>query len=116
MMAEFKLSPGGIRLVEPVDYLDFLQLENNARLVLTDSGGVQEETCILSVPCVTLRENTERPETTEVGANILAGNSPDNILQCVQIMLNRESNWGNPFGDGRAAEKIIRILTEAKYE
>ncbi len=116
MMGEFKLNPEGIKLVEPVDYLDFLQLEKNARLVLTDSGGVQEETCILGVPCVTLRGNTERPETTEVGANMLAGNSPDNILQCVRIMLNRESNWSNPFGDGHAAEKIIRILTEAKLE
>src|SRR3989304_6556393 len=70
-----------IRLIDPVDFLDFLQLESNARLVLTDSGGVQEETCILGVPCVTLRDNTERPETVAVGSNVLAGVEPGMIVK-----------------------------------
>ena len=112
-IAEFNLEPENIRLIDPVDFLRFLQLENDARLVLTDSGGVQEEACILKVPCVTLRDNTERPETIEVGANVLAGASPAKILECAKVMLQRERNWENPFGDGKAGERIVGIL-EAK--
>jgi len=114
MLTEFGLKPEGIRLIEPVDFLDFLELESSARLVLTDSGGVQEETCILGVPCVTLRDNTERPETIEVGANILAGTSPDSIARCARVMLGQDKRWHNPFGDGRTSEKIVKILTEVE--
>jgi len=110
MMGEFNLEPQNLRLIDPVDFLSFLQLEANARLILTDSGGVQEESCILSIPCVTLRDNTERPETLEVGANILAGAVPEKILECSQIMLGRKNDWQNPFGDGKAGEKIVDIL------
>lgn len=99
-----------IYFIDPVGYFDFLQLESNARLILTDSGGVQEEACILKVPCVTLRENTERQETLEVGANILAGTRPGKISESVGNMLNKKRNWKNPFGDGKAAEKIINIV------
>ena len=113
MMKHFNLEPKNLELVEPLDFLSFLQLESNARLLLTDSGGVQEEACILKVPCVTLRDNTERPETIDVGANILAGASSDKILDCVKIMLNRENNWINPFGDGKAGERIVKIITGA---
>lgn len=109
-MQEFHLEPHDITLIDPVDFLGFLQLESNARLILTDSGGVQEEACILGVPCVTIRDNTERPETLEVGANILAGTIPKAILRCSQIMLDRENNWRNPFGDGKAGERIASIL------
>jgi UDP-N-acetylglucosamine 2-epimerase (non-hydrolysing) len=73
MVQQFGLELCCIRAIEPVGFLEFLQLEAGARLALTDSGGVQEEMCILGVPCVTLRENTERPETVNVGANMLAG-------------------------------------------
>jgi len=62
------------------------------------------------VPCITLRDNTERPETIDVGANILAGVSPDRILEYTKIMLNRENNWENPFGDGKAGGRIVDIL------
>ena len=110
MMTKFGIKPRNLNLIEPVDFLVFLQLESNARLILTDSGGVQEEACILKVPCVTLRDNTERPETIEVGANILAGTSADKILECVKFMLSREGNWINPFGDGRAGERIVNII------
>ncbi|MFC2044954.1 UDP-N-acetylglucosamine 2-epimerase, partial [Chloroflexota bacterium] len=79
-------------------------------LILTDSGGVQEEACILCVPCVTLRDNTERPETIEVGANILAGTSPDRIVECTRVMLVRKNNWRNPLGDGKAGVRIVNIL------
>jgi UDP-N-acetylglucosamine 2-epimerase (non-hydrolysing) len=109
-MDEFGLNPGNLALVEPLDYFGFLQLESNARLILTDSGGVQEEACILAVPCVTLRDNTERPETIEVGANVLAGASPDKILKCTDVMLRKKNRWSNPFGDGKAGAKIVDIL------
>lgn len=91
---EFGLEvPKGTELIEPPGFLKFLQLEANARLVLTDSGGVQEETCILKIPCVTLRENTERPETLEVGSNVLAGVNQNKILECVKIMISKERDW-----------------------
>ena len=110
-LAEFGITlPEGIRIIEPPGYLEFLQLEKNAKLVLTDSGGVQEEACILGVPCVTLRNNTERPETIEVGSNILVGTNPSKILNGVSRMLKQSRNWVNPFGDGKAAEKIISTL------
>lgn len=109
-MTEFGLQNKNVVLIEPADYLNFLQLESNARLVLTDSGGVQEECCILRVPCGTLRDNTERPETVEVGANIIAGVAPERILECVKTMLGKKNNWENPFGDGKAAERIVDIL------
>jgi UDP-N-acetylglucosamine 2-epimerase (non-hydrolysing) len=114
MMTKFSLKPRSLRLIEPVDFLDFLQLESRARLILTDSGGVQEEACILGVPCVTLRDNTERPETIEVGANILAGASPDRIAECACLMLQKEAKWSNPFGDGKAGERIVKIVTGAE--
>jgi len=110
-MDELKIEVPDLNLIEPVDYFDFLKLESNARLILTDSGGVQEEACILGVPCVTLRDNTERPETIEVDANILAGTSPDYILECTRKMLSKENKWQNPFGDGKAGEKIVKIIT-----
>ena len=90
--------------------MDFLKLEAGARLILTDSGGIQEESCILRVPCVTLRDNTERPETLEVGSNVLVGTIPERILNGVKLMLERKNNWINPFGDGKAAKRIIKIL------
>jgi len=111
-MRQFGLKPRGVRLIEPLDYLSFLLLESCARLVLTDSGGVQEETCILRVPCVTLRYNTERPETLEVGSNILAGTEPETILEKVEIMLGRKPDWPNPFGDGKAGSRIVGILID----
>ncbi|NOR78184.1 MAG: UDP-N-acetylglucosamine 2-epimerase (non-hydrolyzing) [Methanophagales archaeon] len=108
---EFGLEvPKGVELIEPLGFFEFLQLEANAKLVLTDSGGVQEETCILNVPCVTLRDNTERPETLEVGSNVLAGANQDKILEGVTLMLSKKRNWKNPFGDGKSGSRIIKIL------
>jgi len=110
MMNHFALSPHNVTLIEPVDFLSFLQLESSAQLILTDSGGVQEEACILGVPCVTLRDNTERPETIEVGSNVLAGASSDNILNCARSMLTKQGGWPNPFGDGTAAKRIVEAI------
>jgi UDP-N-acetylglucosamine 2-epimerase (non-hydrolysing) len=108
----FRIRARGVKTVKPLDYLNFLRLESEAKLVLTDSGGVQEEACILRVPCVTLRNNTERPETVEVGANVLAGTDPNEILKKTELMLNRKNRWKNPFGDGEAGKKIVKILTK----
>jgi len=111
MLQKFNLKvPHGIKLIEPTGFLDFLQLENNAKLILTDSGGVQEEACILKIPCVTLRDNTERPETIEVGANLLAGKNPQKILNCVSKMLNKKRDWDNPFGAGGTGGEILEII------
>jgi UDP-N-acetylglucosamine 2-epimerase (non-hydrolysing) len=112
MMKEYGFDPGKIVLTEPIDYLSFLTLESRAKLVFTDSGGVQEEACILKVPCVTLRDNTERPETIEVGANTLAGAEPKRILEKTKLMIDDSRGWPNPFGDGRAGERIVSILEE----
>jgi UDP-N-acetylglucosamine 2-epimerase (non-hydrolysing) len=99
-----------IRMIKPQDFLSFVRLESRAALILTDSGGVQEEACILKVPCVTLRENTERPETVGVGANIVAGVSPRGILDASRKMAFVKRTWKNPFGDGHSSEKILEIL------
>jgi UDP-N-acetylglucosamine 2-epimerase (non-hydrolysing) len=110
-LIEFGLEvPKGVELIEPLGFLAFLQLEANAELVLTDSGGVQEESCILRVPCVTLRDNTERPETLEVGSNVLVGVDQEKISEGVKKMIDKERNWTNPFGDGKAGERIVKIL------
>lgn len=109
---EFHLDAPGVTLIEPMDFLGFLQLEQNARVVFTDSGGVQEETCILGTPCVTLRANTERPETIAVGSNLLAGIYPENIVQCASVMFMKKKPWENPFGDGTSGKKIIQILRD----
>ena len=113
-LREFGISvPQEILVTRPLGYLDFLHLEAHARIVLSDSGGVQEETCILGIPCVTLRNNTERPETLDVGSNILAGTDPKRIVECAEKMLEVTPAWKNPFGDGRAAEHIIDAVLEA---
>jgi UDP-N-acetylglucosamine 2-epimerase (non-hydrolysing) len=105
-LEEFGLEiPPGLRLIEPLGFLDFLLLEANAVSVLTDSGGVQEEACILKIPCITLRDNTERPETLQVGGNMLAGTKPQRILDSVDLMLSREKNWRNPFGEAKQGEE-----------
>jgi UDP-N-acetylglucosamine 2-epimerase (non-hydrolysing) len=75
---------------------------------------LQEETCILGVPCVTIRENTERPETVQVGANILAGTDPEKILLAAWSMMNKKTSWQNPFGDGKAAKHIIDALESGR--
>ena len=104
--------PDPIRLIEPQDYLDFLVLERNASIIFTDSGGVQEEACILNVPCVTVRKSTERPETLDVGANTLAGSSPIEIRDQAIRMHGENETWTNPFGDGKAAEYILDVLLQ----
>lgn len=112
MMDSFGLSSDKIQFIEPLGYLEFLQLLKNTRLVLTDSGGIQEESCIIGVPCVTLRDNTERPETIDVGSNVLSGVNPEMILSCVSQMLEKKDKWINPYGDGNTSSKILNIIGE----
>ena len=109
MIHEFSLSTKGIRVINPVGYLEFLVLESMASLVLTDSGGVQEESCILKVPCVTLRDNTERPETIDAGSNMLAGTNAEKILEAADRMIDIPRIWNNPFGNGDAANRIMEV-------
>jgi UDP-N-acetylglucosamine 2-epimerase (non-hydrolysing) len=109
MIENFSLSLEGIHVMDPIGYLEFLVLESEAALILTDSGGLQEESCILSVPCVTLRENTERPETINTGSNILSGTHPDKILAATDRMLAIPRTWTNPFGNGDTARRILDI-------
>ena len=111
-LIQFGIDYTDLTLVEPLDYLSFLQLESQAKLVLTDSGGVQEETCILGVPCVTLRENTERPEALEVGSSVLAGTNHNKILEAAKTMCIKKKDWVNPFGDGTTGKQIINILKD----
>jgi UDP-N-acetylglucosamine 2-epimerase (non-hydrolysing) len=102
----------GVRFVEPLGFFDFLALERAARCVLTDSGTVQEECCILRVPNVTVRDVTERPETIEAGSNILTGMDPDRITEAVRIVLDGSPGWEPPaeYLDKHVADKVVRIV------
>ena len=108
-----KAGDQGILMIDPQGYLDFLCLMKYARLVVTDSGGIQEETTGLGVPCVTVRENTERPATVETGTNLLAGVSRAGIQKAVQKQLGRTDKGKVPeLWDGRAAQRIVEILLQ----
>ena len=103
-----------IHMIDPAGYLEFLKLTSSAKLVLTDSGGIQEETTILKVPCLTLRENTERPVTADVGSNQIVGTQPRQILDAYRLAMS--GTWRKPrippLWDGHAAERIAKILAE----
>jgi len=108
---EIQLNESQIKLIEPVGYLEMLALEQSAKVILSDSGGLQEEACILGAPCVTLRENTERPETVEVGASILVGSDPEKIKSAIHSSLNESKTWSNPFGEGMSGQSIVQTIT-----
>ena len=107
-------SASNLRLVEPLGYLDFLRLYSGARLVLTDSGGIQEETTALGIPCLTLRENTERPVTVEMGTNLIVGTDTGRITQAAFGALDTPMNEGEarvpPLWDGHTADRILDAL------
>ena len=109
MARRFGVRLDRLRVTGPVGYLGFLGLQKGAALVLTDSGGVQEEACVLGVPCVTMRESTERPETVRAGANRVAGTGRAGIVSAAAEAL-RPRRWKNPLGDGRAAGRILDAL------
>jgi UDP-N-acetylglucosamine 2-epimerase (non-hydrolysing) len=107
-------SMDNLLLLDPIGYLDFLKLTSSAKLVLTDSGGVQEETTFLKVPCITLRENTERPVTTEIGSNQVVGTDTQKIIGAYKKATS--GNWREPqippLWDGNTAERIVKILLD----
>lgn len=120
MMKKFNLESklalnNRVVLCEPLPYRQALWMIKNAKVVLTDSGGLQEESCIFGTPCVTLRENTERPESVAVGANMVAGTNPDMVLRAFneQLGLADRQNyiWDNPFGDGLAAKRVADAVS-----
>ncbi|MBN1689181.1 MAG: UDP-N-acetylglucosamine 2-epimerase (non-hydrolyzing) [Candidatus Omnitrophica bacterium] len=114
-VGEKMLGLQNIKLTSPLRYLDFIALVNGAKLVLTDSGGIQEETTMLGVPCLTLRDNTERPVTINQGSNFLAGRESGNIIRLADKILSRKgikkfkkpTRW-----DGRAADRIVQVLSK----
>ncbi|MFM9905226.1 MAG: non-hydrolyzing UDP-N-acetylglucosamine 2-epimerase [Pyrinomonadaceae bacterium] len=111
-----KIVKSNIRLIEPLGYLDFMRLYSGAKLVLTDSGGLQEETTVLGIPCLTLRHNTERPITIEMGTNILVGTNPEKIKEAASEIFDRGSEISNkrrpPLWDGKTAERICDVLAK----
>jgi len=106
--------PGGIVSTKPQPYMPFLNLFKDARLVLTDSGGIQEETTALGIPCLTLRENTERPITATEGTNVVVGTSPERIVAEAEKALkgNGKVTKRPELWDGRAAERIVEVLAQ----
>jgi UDP-N-acetylglucosamine 2-epimerase (non-hydrolysing) len=118
-MAEFgfseRVARSGVRLIEPLAYLDFLGLYSGSRLVLTDSGGIQEETTVLGIPCLTLRENTERPITVAMGTNTVVGTDTQKITTAAFTALDQSrtaSPGVPPLWDGNTADRILDALTE----
>ena len=103
---EFGLQLGGLRIIKPPGYLEFLLLEKNASAVLTDSGGVQEEACALKTPCVVLRKSSDRPESITAGAAALGGVEKKSIIKAFDE-IKGACKWENPYGDGSAAKRIV---------
>lgn len=106
------VTPVNLTLTEPVGYLDFLALQENSKVVITDSGGIQEETTVLGVPCLTVRENTERPVTVETGSNTLVGTDMERLVSEVRAVLDGRGKQGATpeYWDGRAGERIAEIV------
>jgi UDP-N-acetylglucosamine 2-epimerase (non-hydrolysing) len=99
-----------VKVIEPCTYLDFINLEKNAHIIITDSGGLQEEACILGVPCFTVRENTERWETVKVGSNHIVGFDTNKFNKAYASLAG--ARWHNPFGKGDSSKKIFEIIRE----
>ncbi len=116
MMKEnkIKVTESRIKILDPIGYLDFVKLMMHARIVLTDSGGIQEETTVLGIPCLTIRENTERPVTVEIGTNRLVGMKPDRIVEEGVKILGGDTPPGKipERWDGKAAPRIVQVLDE----
>lgn len=108
------IDPKALRLIKPLGYLDFLKLQSQCKFVLTDSGGVQEETTYLNIPCITMRENTERPSTVDIGSNTITGLDPKKIKAVVEQILTNNSKQAEipKYWDGKTAERITKILLD----
>ena len=102
-------SSNNLKIINPCNYYDFLSLQKNAKIIFTDSGGIQEEACILRTPCITIRKNTERPETIKIKSNVLAGYNLKKINILLNNMLKSKIKWKNPYGNN-VSSKILRVL------
>lgn len=113
-ISDFGLNAEQLRVLDPLSYVDFLGLQSRATVVITDSGGIQEETTYLGVPCLTLRENTERPVTVTCGTNVLVGRDPDKLRSEVSRVLAGQAKKGTipPLWDGHAGERIAAVLAD----
>ncbi len=111
-IADFELDAKQLRIVDPLSYLEFLAMQSRATVVITDSGGIQEETTYLGVPCLTLRENTERPVTVSLGTNVLVGRDPDKLRAELSRVLAGQAKKGSipPLWDGHTGERIAALL------
>lgn len=115
-LMDYLTSFPGLKLTAPLNYLDFLNLLSGASIVFTDSGGIQEETTVLQVPCITLRENTERPITVDIGTNYLVGTNPQSILNTAKEILAGNGKQGKipPLWDGQAGQRIVDKIINFK--
>jgi len=113
-ISDFGLNAEQLRVLDPLSYVDFLALQSRATVVITDSGGIQEETTYLGVPCLTLRENTERPVTITLGTNVLVGRDPDKLRSELARVLAGQAKKGTipPLWDGHAGERIAAVLAD----
>jgi UDP-N-acetylglucosamine 2-epimerase (non-hydrolysing) len=111
-IADFGLHADQLQILDPLSYLEFLAMQSRATVVITDSGGIQEETTYLGVPCLTLRENTERPVTVSLGTNVLVGRDPDKLRSELSRILAGQAKKGTipPLWDGHAGERIAALL------
>jgi len=114
-IAEFGLSSGQLLVLDPLPYIDFLALQTRATVVITDSGGIQEETTYLGIPCLTVRENTERPITISMGTNVLVGRDRAKLSAELSKVLEGKSKKGTvpPLWDGKAGERIADVITQS---
>ena len=99
-----------IKAIDPMNYFNFLKLIKNSKIIFSDSGGIQEEACIMKIPLITIRNSTERPETLKIGCNILSKISQKNIYLNAIKIIKRKINWRNPYGDGKASQKLYYII------
>ena len=112
IFSDLGIAADNLHIVEPLGYLEFNYLVRHAKAVVTDSGGITEETTVMGVPCMTLRDNTERPETCTIGTNELIGTAPENIKPALDKLFAGAWKKGSipPLWDGRAAERIMDVL------
>jgi UDP-N-acetylglucosamine 2-epimerase (non-hydrolysing) len=120
-LEKFSISYSKLKTIEPVGFMECLALQKKASFIFTDSGTIQEESCILGTRCITLRNSTERPQAMECGAGILAGTTVDSILSAFDKTESLSCSWSHPFGDGNSSNRILsdienRILSDDKYE
>ncbi|MBR2887383.1 MAG: UDP-N-acetylglucosamine 2-epimerase, partial [Bacteroidales bacterium] len=112
IFSDLNISAPNLHIIPPQGYLEFNYLVKNSLAVITDSGGITEETTVMHIPCLTLRDNTERPETCEIGTNMLVGTNPQNIAPAIQKLFDGKWQKGlvPPLWDGKASERIVEIL------